>query len=425
MKILITGTTGHSMPPPYGGIPKLILITAKLWKKAGNDVALTFTFKPNNADDLGANGEYFFEYGKNPTKLMKVLFLIRYFFRNPSLYVDLLKNYHNICPHVSREMILYTAYGVYLDTVFEKFKPDVVLGEAALVKSYMAAAIANRRKVPIVFDVYAEVRDLSMGENRHLNENERKAYWVPFLNMADLVLGMDNCSVEMKAYLPPEKLKVFWDTCDYQFFSKEITESRKELREHFHLPQDMFLIGAVGAFELRKGHDHLIKAVGMLAKEGHNIGVVICGGMGANAKWKKIAEEAGIGDRCYFLSNISERDLARLHRTIDVYTNLSNTQRMCGLDFALLEAMSSGLPIIVYDTGALSKAVPEDENGFVVPMNEINGVADAILKLYNIPPEKRREMGRKSSSIASKYDIAITTDIKLGWIKEIVKNYKK
>lgn len=425
MKILITGTTGNSIPPPYAGIPKLILISARLWREQGHDVALTFTYQPHNPDDLGANATYFFEYNKRPNKLMKIGFLVRYFFTNPILYFGLFKSYHKICPRFTREMVLYAAYGVFLDTVFEKFKPDIILGEAVLIKSFMAAEVARRRNVRVVFDVYAEVRDLSMGENRHLNEDQRKKYWVSFLNMADLVVGLDNCSVEMKAYLPSEKLKIFVDTCDSQFFSSQkIPESREELRNYFKLPKDIFLTGAVGSFELRKGHDHLIRAVGILAKAGYNVGIVICGSLGALAKWKAIAKEEGVEDRCYFFSSISESDLAKLHRAIDVYTNLSNTQRMCGLDFALLEAMSSGLPLVVYNNGSLYKAVPNEENGYLVPMNEIPAVAEAILKLYNRSPEERRKMGEKSTQVAAQYDIRITSDIKLGWFKEIINKTK-
>ncbi len=425
MKILITGTTGNSMPPPYAGIPKLTLTSARVWRDLGNEVAVTFTYRPKNADDLGAGGTYFFEYEDRPNKFTKLIFLFRYFLKNPSLYRALFKSYRTICPHFSREMFLYTAYGVYLDTVFSAFRPDVVLTEAALIKSFMAAEIAKRHRVPIVCDVYAEVRDLSMGENRHLNEDDRKTYWVSFLNRMDLLVGLDNCSVEMKGYVPPEKLTVFWDTCDYQFYSKEIPESRAELRAHFKLPADIFLVGAVGSFELRKGHDHLIRAVAILAKAGHNVGAVICGSLGGMAKWRKIAEEEGVADRFYFFTSISEKDLARLHRAIDLYTNLSNTQRSCSLDLALLEAMASGLPIVVYDTGALYKAVPGEENGFCVPTNDIPAAAEAILKVLKRTPAERKEMGRKSAAIAAQVDITITAAIKLGWFKKLVENHRR
>ena len=138
-----------------------------------------------------------------------------------------------------------------------------------------------------------------------------------------------------------------------------------------------------------------------------------------------MVDEEGVSDRCYFFSSISEKDLARLHRAIDLYTNLSNTQRSCSLDLALLEAMASGLPLVVYDTGALYKAVPGEENGYCVPMNDIPKAAEAILKIFKRTPAERQEMARKSRAIAEKVDIDITTKIKLGWFEELVKNYKK
>ncbi len=408
------------MPPPYAGVPKLILATARLWREAGHDIGITFTYQPKNPDDLGAKATYFFEYEKRPGKVAKALFLARYFLTNPTLYVSLLKAYRAICPHVSRENYLYAAYGVYLDGVYARFKPDIILGEAVLVKSFMAAEIANRRGIPIVFDVYAEVRDLSMGENRHLNEDERKRYWVGFLNKASLVLGMDNCSVEMRAYLPEGKLKEFWDTGDYEFYSQPVSETREELRKHFNLPEKTFLVSAVGSFELRKGHDHLLVAVAQLAKEGYDVGVVICGSQGGNAKWKKIAEEEGIADRAFFFSSISEHELVKLHHATDLYTNLSNTQRCCGFDLALAEAMATGLPVVVYDNGALKKVVPEGKNGYVVPMNDLPAVREAILKVYHASLEERKEMGRRSAEFAATIDLRKTTAIKLGWFTDLV-----
>jgi glycosyltransferase involved in cell wall biosynthesis len=343
------------MPPPYAGVPKLILATARLWREQGHEVAIVWRYKPKGADDLGAGATYFFEYGgqHQPTKFQKLGFLIKYFLKNPPLYFSLLHAYKSICPHGYGEAYLYSAYGVYLDGIYESWKPDVVLGEAALIKSFMAAEIAYRRAIPIAFDVYSEVRDFSMGVNRFLSDQERNRYWEGLLGRADLVLGMDNCSVELRAYAREGALKEFWDTGDYEFFSQKIAETREELRTHFNLPKDMFLTSAVGSFELRKGHDHLIKAVARLAKRGLNVGAVICGGQGNRQKWRDIAKEAGLSeDRLFFFSNISDLELVKLHHAVDLYTNLSNSPRMCGYDLALAEAMSAGLP----DSAALAVA---------------------------------------------------------------------
>lgn len=423
MRILITGTTANSMPPPYAGVPKLILATARLWREAGHDVAITWRYEPKNADDLGAKATYFFEYsGHNqPGVLAKLGFFLRYAFANPKLYFKLLSSYNAICPHGSTEQYMYAAYGVYLDGIFERFKPDVVLGEAALIKSFMACEIANRRGIPIALDVYSEVRDFSMGVNRFLSEDERKKYWVTFFHKADLVLGMDNCSVELRAYVREGTLKEFWDTGDYEFFSQPISESREELRKHFELPQKTFLVSAVGSFELRKGHDHLIMAIARLAKQGYDVGAVICGGQGNRKKWREVAKEADLAeDRIFFFSNISEIELVKLHHSVDLYTNLSNTPRMCGYDLALAEAMSTGLPVVVYDNGALPKVVEGGKNGVLVPMNDIPKVADAVLSIYSKTPEERKAMGKGAAEFASRIDLRKTTAIKVDWLKELV-----
>src|SRR3989344_2250698 len=98
MKILITGTTGESMPPPYGGVPKLCLLVAGVWKKLGHEVAITFVYRPDNADELGAEAQYFFEYESKPTKIKKIIYFFKYFFKNPALYFYLLFSYLIILP---------------------------------------------------------------------------------------------------------------------------------------------------------------------------------------------------------------------------------------------------------------------------------------------------------------------------------------
>ena len=185
----------------------------------------------------------------------------------------------------------------------------------------------------------------------------------------------------------------------------------------------MFLVGAVGAFELRKGHDHLIRAIAILRDQGHNVGVVACGG-GHPANWYALAKELGVEDRVFLFQRLSEEELRRLHRTMDVYTNLSHTQRMCGFDQSLIEAMSGALPVVVYENGALPRVAQNGESGIVVPINKIPSVADAILQLMKLSPEERKKMGEKSREFALKFDYDVTCAEKLTWFEELVAQNK-
>jgi glycosyltransferase involved in cell wall biosynthesis len=429
MRILITGTTGDAMPPPYGGVPKVSLWFARIWKSFGHDVAVTFVYKPKNADDINANAEYFFEYAGKPNKFKKLLFFVRYFTKNPILYLDLFRSYYSIYPYFSTEIVLYSAYGVFMDGVIKKFKPDIITSQAALIKSFMVAKVANRRHIPVVYEAYAEIHAEEMGVNKNLNLEGRKKYWEYFLGLSDMIITLSNCSIGALMYLPAEKVKVFYDTCDYHTFHDPNPGTKREMRERFKLPLNAFIVGMVGAFHYRKGQHHLIEAIGNLKKRGITVCAVICGGSLRPEedieKWKILAEKFGVLDNVFFFSNIHNSELIKLHRTLDLYCNLSFTERSCDLDLALLEAMSSSLPLIVYDTGALSDAVPGEENGFLVKINDIMGVTDAIEKMVSKSESELKLMGTKSAELAEKRDINLTGAIKIGWFTEIIKNYKK
>lgn len=424
MKILITGATGECMPPPYGGTQNVSLLYAKVWKKMGNQVGVSFVYRPENSDDLGANAEYFFEYKTKPSKLSKVFNTIKYFLINPKLYIYLFRKYFAIYPKFSRETFIYTAYGIWIYKVIEDYRPDIITCQTTLIKTFMVAECAKLLKIPVVFEPYAEIHDPKMGVNKNLNEEERKKYWTYFLNLAELTIGMDNCTVGPLMYLPENKVKAFYDTCDFAYYQKELKQSREEVRKEFNLPNDMFLLVMTGAYHYRKGHDQLIKAVSILNKQGHkNIGAVIVGGNVGKEKWVDLAKEEGIENNVFFLQNLNEEKKWKLYKSLDGYCNLSNSTRSCGLDLALLEAMSCAIPVIVYDNGALPTAVPGGKNGYIVETGDLEGLAKAILSLLNKTSEERRLMAEESRQFASRTDLGVTGKIKEDWFKQVIQSY--
>ncbi len=423
MKILITGTTGESMPPPYGGVPKLCLLIAGVWKKQGHEVAITFVYRPDNADELGAGAKYFFEYESKPNKIKKIVYLLKYFFKNPVLYFYLLFSYFKILPKFSIEALLYSAYGIQMYDVIDNFKPDVVLSEAALIKTFMVAKVSKKLKIPVIFDTYAEIHDLSMGVNKNLDERGREKYWGEFLKLSDFIIAPGpHCCRGPLAYAPKEKIDFVYDGSDYGILKLDIGNDKAELRNIMKLPRDQFLIGNVGAFEARKGHDHLILAVSRLAKKGHNIGAVICGGSGDRTKWINLAREEGVLDRIHFFGRLSEIDLGRVLKSLDAFSDLENTPRACGLTMAILEGMAMGLPVVIYANKEMYEIVKEGENGFVVPVDDVEALSDAILKMSQLPIEVRTQMGNRSSLEAKRIDIDFTANGKLELFKKVINN---
>lgn len=411
--------TGVSLPPPYVGIPKTTLFVARKWRELGNEVAISFIYKNSPADDLGALARYFFEYEKIPNKIDKLVFLFKYFFVNPFLYFKLFKSYYNLTGVINRELIINCAYGVFVDTIISDFKPQVILSEAALIKSFMVGQVAKLYGIPVVFDTYAEVHYLTW-INRELVGEKNKKYWQEFLGLADLIIAPSQyCATGPLKYLNSNKVKVIFHGIDLSMFDGCEQISQKTARQYFNLPEDLFLVLSVGALTERKGHDHLIEAVGKLLAQGKKIGVVLCG-PGSQDPWKWLAAKHGLADNIFLFSGLSEEELVKLYRAGDLYCDASNSTRAC-LGMSLTESMAAQLPVIVYDNGGLPEVVREGFNGLITPINDIVKLAEGILKIIKLSTVERLELGLNGEKLAKEVvDLKVTAVEKLDALKSVI-----
>lgn len=403
LRILFTGTVGECIPPPYGGIPKRALMLGAEWKKNGVVVGYVFNYHHENEDDLGAKGEYFFEFDSKPNKLTKVLYIIRHLILNPSLYFKLLSIYKKTYRHYDRQSLLYPAYGVFLNNIYSKFRPNIIVSEAALIQSFMAGHVAKINKIPFVIETYAEIHDKDMTKSLRFSDSERSDYWKNFLSLADHIITPSNyCAIGPRQYIDEKKeTMIYATTLDVDRFDKEISiEEKNRLRDKFKIPREAFVIMAVGAFTYRKGHDHIIEALGTISVQNKKIIIALCGA--GNPDWlKKLATDIGVEKRVYFYQSLSEEDLTDLYHTADTYCDASNTPRAC-LGIALTDALASHLPTIAYDIAGLPESVHDGENGYLVPVNNIKVLGKKFDDMSNKSVEERKTLGDKGVVLARK-----------------------
>lgn len=76
-----------------------------------------------------------------------------------------------------------------------------------------------------------------------------------------------------------------------------------------------------------------------------------------------------------------------------------------GTPRTVLEAMAMGRPIVTTDAPGCRETVKEGENGFLVPLKDVNALACAMER-FILQPELIEKMGRRSREIAiEKYDV--------------------
>ena len=90
-------------------------------------------------------------------------------------------------------------------------------------------------------------------------------------------------------------------------------------------------------------------------------------------------KRVGLANNVRFEGLVENRDrIADFYRASDVFIFPS---RMEGLGNVVLEAMASGLPIVVSDLPVLEEIITSGENGIKVPIGDATATADAVSAL--------------------------------------------
>ncbi len=105
-----------------------------------------------------------------------------------------------------------------------------------------------------------------------------------------------------------------------------------------------------------------------------------------------LAVQLGIQNKIGFKGWLD--DIVSAYRENDLFLITSDSE---GLPNALLEAMGCGLPCITTDcfVGA-ADLIENGVTGLLVPVNDVNALSDAIVKVCTMPLEERMDMGRKA-----------------------------
>ena len=159
----------------------------------------------------------------------------------------------------------------------------------------------------------------------------------------------------------------------------------------FFLPEarvrdtSLFRVCFVGRVELAKGAGYLLQAWKKLALP--NAELVLVG-----AVKKEMSELLRTcADSSVRMPGIlAATEVAKIYRESDLFVFPSVNE---GLPQVLLEAMASGLPVVVSDLSSAEDCVTSGEEGFIVPGRDVDRLAEAIQWCYQ-HREETRAMGR-------------------------------
>lgn len=184
--------------------------------------------------------------------------------------------------------------------------------------------------------------------------------------------------------IPGEKMSLIYSAIDPSRFAGR--PDPHALRVAFGLKEDETVIGNIASLKNYKGHDILIKAAKLVAEKTGKIRFVIVGDGPLKEDLSKQIKEIGLPD--IITMSGFRNDVPELLSMFDVFVMSSRTEGLCT---SILDAMASGTPVVATDAGGITELVQNGTNGIVVPKENPEELADAILCLAN-DPDKRKDL---------------------------------
>lgn len=173
---------------------------------------------------------------------------------------------------------------------------------------------------------------------------------------------------------------------------KDIKIDKKEYKKKLGIPDDAILILSVGEMIERKNHEVIIRAIAKTNQD--NIYYAIAGKGPLHDSLQSLASSLGISNQVKFLG--FRKDIPQLCHAADISAFPS---RIEGLGLAGIEAMAAGVPLISSNVHGILDYVVNGETGYALNPDDVDGFADAIMKLSN--DEKLRESMKEKCLLAT------------------------
>lgn len=248
-----------------------------------------------------------------------------------------------------------------------------------------------------------------------------------------------NLKLEKECFISDKKLKESWDEIKMTDYFIAASSFTKQTLVENGAPEDKIFIAPygvntskypykerqtpkkvnfvfVGSYTERKGIYYLMNAAKRLEDEGFNFTIKMTG----RAKFNpEMFAKYGLKN-IEVHHNLSHDELINLLHSSDVFVFPSLCE---GFAFVIIEAMSTGLPIISTTSTAGRDMVREGIDGFTINPSSVNELYEKM-KYYILNPEQCPSMGKNASEMAKSITWQNFEDKVMDAVNYIENNYK-
>jgi glycosyltransferase involved in cell wall biosynthesis len=310
--------------------------------------------------------------------------------------------YHRLLPWVmpGRMDALYETHLRYAAQLTAKLQPAVLHAASNYANAVIALALRDATQLPVVYEVrgfwedtwlsrHAGTRDLKLSD-RYLRTRALETHC---MESADLVVTLGEAMRDeiLDRGVDPDKVIIVPNGVSEEFL-RPLPDDQGRLRASLGIQPGEHVVGLVSSLVAHEGIGTLLEAVKILGDRGIRTRALIVGDGPERPALQRQAQALGID--AIFPGRVPMSQVRAYHAVLDAFVVPRTPDRVCQLVTPLkpVEAMASGLPVVVSAVKALSEIVNDKVTGLLSPPLDAAALADALAALLD-SPELRRELG--------------------------------
>lgn len=179
----------------------------------------------------------------------------------------------------------------------------------------------------------------------------------------------------------PDKVAVVRPGIPEFAVGRKATEAeRHNARTRWGIPQDAYVIAAIGRLSTEKRFDLYLQVCAALSERLPDAVFLLVGGGKQEANLKEQAARLGLGERLIFTG--LTREMPSVYAAADLVMITSDTE---GIPHVLLEAMGQGIPVVSTAVGGIPEIVTSGENGLLAPAGSLDDLVEAAIRIHDEP----------------------------------------
>jgi glycosyltransferase involved in cell wall biosynthesis len=315
--------------------------------------------------------------------------------------------YHRLLPWImpARMDRLYAAHLRLAAGLVQRLRPAVLHAASNYANAVIALALRDAAhrgggQLPVLYEVrgfwedtwlsrHAAVTDLKLSDRY----TRTRALETHCMTEADLVVTLGEAMREeiLERGVDPRRVIIVPNGVSEEFL-RPLPGVRDELRRGLGIADNEFAVGLVSSLVAHEGIGTLLQAVRILRDRGVPARALIVGDGPEGPALKRQAADLGLD--AIFTGRVPSARVRDYHAALDVFVVPRTPDRVCQLVTPLkpVEAMASGLPVVVSGVRALGELVQDGATGLLFPPLDAGALADSLAQLRD-SPELRTKLG--------------------------------